>query len=68
MLLKKHDLGPKHEVLIEGQTSPRDHARSIERKFLIFLGALRGLGDPLSVDNEPFYTFYRTLKRWATEI
>ena len=68
MLLKKRDLGPKHEVLIEGQTSPQDHARSIERKIKIFLRALRGRGDPLSVDNEPFYTFYRTLKRWTTEI
>ena len=28
--------------------------------------ALRGLNDPLSVDNEPFYTFCRTLKRWTT--
>ena len=28
--------------------------------------ALRGLNDPLSVDNEAFYTFYRTLKRWTT--
>ena len=28
--------------------------------------ALRGLNDPLSVDNKPFYTFYRTLKRWTT--
>ena len=32
------------------------------------LRALRGLNDPLSVDNEPFYIFYRTLKRWTTEI
>ena len=27
--------------------------------------ALRGLNDPLSVDNEAFYIFYRTLKRWT---
>ena len=27
---------------------------------------LKSLRDPLSVDNETFYTFYRTLKRWTT--
>ena len=32
------------------------HIRGLER-----------LRDPLSVDNELFYTFYRTLKRWTTE-
>ena len=68
MSLNKRDLGPKNEVLIEGKTSPWDHARSIERKIIFFLRALRGLNDTLSVDNEPFYTFYRTLKRWTTEM
>ena len=32
----------------------------------MYFGALRGLNDPLSVDNEVFYNFYRTLKRWTT--
>ena len=31
-------------------------------------GALRGLNDPLSVYNEAIYSFYRTLKRWTTEV
>ena len=52
LLLKKRDLGPKNEVLIEGKTSPQDHLRSIERNILSNLRALRGLNDALSVDNE----------------
>ena len=34
VFIKKRDLGPKKKIFIEGQTSPRDHLRSIERKKL----------------------------------
>ena len=29
---------------------------------------LQSFRDPLSVDNKPFYTFYRTLKCWTTGV
>ena len=59
-------MGPKNEVLKEGQTSPRDHLLEIASEKLCNIRALRDLNDPLSVDNETFYIFYRTLKRWTT--
>ena len=34
----------------------------------MYFGALRALYDPLSVYNEAIYNFYRTLKRWTTEV
>ena len=32
----------------------------------MYTRSLESFSDPLSVDNKPFYTFYRTLKRWTT--
>ena len=59
-------MGPKKDLPKEARTSPRDHLVRIASKKLCNLRALRGLNDPLSVDNEAFYTCYRTLERWTT--
>ena len=58
-------MGAKKDLPKPARTSPWDHLVRIASNILCNLRALRGLNDPLSVDSEAFYTFYRTLKRWT---
>ena len=59
-------MGPKNEVLKEGQTKAWDHLQTIEleklsTKLVSKVSELEGM-----ISFEHFYIFYRTLKCWTT--
>ena len=66
MTISKHDLGPKTQVLKEGQTKPWDPLQTIEREKLCtkLVSKVSELEGTSSLEH--FYIFNRTLKRWTT--